>query len=368
MSHETLPETLPEEPVEHADIVESTEFVGWFSFLFPAHDYATVGAVSAGAGVGIFLVGYVITAVGGLPYLDLPESYLQAFAVFWMLSWLGVADDSYVEVWNRVRPAFDVDDETYDSVVRPTLEAIHHGRSILVFWAVIAIPYFVLISLAYLPEAPMQDRIIDVFLGGSSDYDPSVLAAFMFYLFGAVDALLLATIVNGFVKHLELVRDVSELPFQDIHASASALEPIASFTVASSTVWFLGVTFILVWMHVGISGSFGLGIVALLVFAGSVFFLAPQLLLHDALMDAKRALLVEIRREYRDLLRDLERESTSSEAVSLRLKLVDRRLENAKAIRTWVYNFTSIGKLAVASVIPWLTLLQELLKASEFVP
>lgn len=366
MSTGTLPEPVSEEASERAGIVESTEFVGWFSVLFPAHDYGTVGVVSAGVSLGVFIVGYAIAAVGGLPYLTLPESYLQAFAVFWMLFWLGVADDTYVEVWNEVRPAFDVDDETYRSVVRPPLERIHHGRSILVFWAVIALPYFALISLVYLPWSPVRPVLIDIFLGGTTDYGPSVLAAVMFYLFGGIDALLLGTIVNGFAQHLRLVGEVSDLPFRDVHGTASALEPIASFTIASSTVWFLGVTFVLLWMHVGISGSFGLGIIALLIFAGAVFFLAPQLLLHDALVDAKRDLVVEIQREYRALHRQT-RGGDVSEDVSLQLQLTDRRLANAKSIRTWVYNFTSVGKLVAASVVPWLTLLQELWKASSLV-
>lgn len=40
--------------------------------------------------------------------------------------------------------------------------------------------------------------------------------------------------------------------------------------------------------------------------------------------------------------------------------MTDRRLEGAKAIDTWMYDLSSVGKLVVASVVPGSTLVQEL--------
>jgi hypothetical protein len=64
------------------------------------------------------------------------------------------------------------------------------------------------------------------------------------------------------VSHLKLVGDVSELPFRDVYAAASEVEPIANFTVAGATVWFLGISLVVVWIRIGVGGTFGMAIIA----------------------------------------------------------------------------------------------------------
>jgi hypothetical protein len=342
----------------------SSNYESWLSTLFPSNDLSRVVLVSATVSSGLFVAGYAIAAVGNLPYLNIPEGYLGAFAVFWMLTCLGVAEAFYVDVWGDVRSAFAVDDDTYHAVVEPHLSHIHDTRRVLAYTVALLAPYILVVSVIYFPGSPLRPTAVDVFLGGESDYAPSVASVLVFVLLGSANAVLLATICNGFVNHLELVRDVSELPFRDVHASASELEPVAGFTIASATAWFAGVSLIVLWVRAGISGTIGMALIVVLVGVGVVFLLAPQLILHDALMDAKRAELVEVRAEYRQMHQRTEREG-SSDDIALQLELTDRRLENAKAIRTWVYNLSSVGKLAAAAVIPGLTLVQKLVATAE---
>jgi hypothetical protein len=346
------------------ETLTASDYGSWFSSLFPSHDLSRMVLVSAVISVGLFVAGYAIATIGNLPYLTLPEGYLGAFGVFWMLTCLGVADTFYVTVWSDVRSAFAVDDDTYHAVVEPHLAHIHDTRRILVYTAALLVPYLVVVSMIYLPGSTLRDPAVDVFLGGMSDYPPSVAGALVFALLGGANTVLFATICNGFVNHLELVRDVSELPFRDVYASASELEPVAGFTIASATVWFAGVSLIVLWIHAGISGTVGIAFITVLVTTGLVLFLAPQLILHDALMDAKRAELVTIRAEYRQMQRQAEQDG-SGDDIALRLQLTDRRLENAKAIRTWVYNLSSIGKLVTAGMIPGITLVQKLVATAD---
>lgn len=340
------------------DTVAVDDYGIWISPLFPSHGYLVVGTVSACVSLALFWVGYGVSVVGGFPYLTKLGGYLGAFTVFCMLSVLGVADGVYVDVWRDVRHAFDVDDETYWSVVCPRLEQVHDVRRILVYAAAIGIPYFYIVAVGYIRSAPLNEAAVELFYGGQLSYPRGIPTVVLLYLFGSVNALLLGTIVSGFVNHLTLVREVSALPFRNVYTAGADLEPVAGFTIASATVWFAGVSLIVLWILNGISETIGTAIMGMLVFAGLVFFLAPQLLLHDALADAKREELVKLRSEYMEM-HELVR-AGSSDPVGPRLEITDRRLEHAKSIDTWVYNLTSLSKLAAAAVIPWLTLLQQL--------
>jgi hypothetical protein len=346
------------------ETLTASDYEPWFSPLFPSHDLGRIVLVAAGISIGLFVVGYAVATIGTLPYLTLSEAYLGAFGVFWMLVCLGVADTVYVDIWEDVRSAFAVDDETYHAVVEPHLANIHDTRRILGYTAALLVPYLVVVSVVYLPGSTLREPAVDMFLGGTTEYPPSVAGTLVFVLFGGANTLLFATICNGFVNHLELVRDVLELPFEDVYVSASDLEPVARFTIASATVWFAGVSLVVLWIHAGISGTVGIAFITVLVFTGAVLFLAPQLILHDALVDAKRTELATIRVEYREMYQQVTDEDVD-EDVAQQLRLIDRRLESAKAIRTWVYNISSIGKLATAAILPWITLVQELVSTAD---
>lgn len=345
-----------------AETLDSDEYVGWFSFLFPSHDHGRVALVSVGVGVAVFALGFGIAAVGDNTYLSDPVPYASAVGISMGLVAFGWAGSTYVEVWNEVRPAFAVDDETYRAIVHPRLEGIHDGRRILVYWAALAVPYFLVTAAYFLPGLPLHDAVTDVVLGPGRvplDDGTRVVRVGYYYLFGAANVLVVATAVNGFANHLALVAEVAALPFGNVHRSATQLEPVAEFTVAGATAWFAGISLVLLALRFGTAGVVGTVAIVLLVVAGIVFFLAPQLLLHDALQDAKRAALAEVRGEYAEIHRLAQTDAVPPETISTRLDVTDRRLANAQSIRTWVYRLSSVGKLATAAVLPWLTLVRE---------
>lgn len=347
------------------DTIDTDEYVAWLSHLFPSYKYVEVGAVAAGLSIGLFIVGFVLGEIGNFDYLTEPEGYLGAFSIFWLLTWLGLADDRYVNVWNEVRPAFAVDEEAYHDVVHFRLKRIYDDRRILGYTAALVLPYFLIVGAIYLPGSPFREVAGNVFLADDSPYAPGAPRVIEFYLLGAANGLVLATLLNGFLNHLALVTEVAELPFRNIHTTASELEPLGRFTIASSTVWFAGISLIVLWMGIGVSSVIATAVIALLVFAGLVIFLAPQLRLHNALLDAKRDVLTEIRAEYDELYQSAQLGTPVPENLSPRLELTDRRLENAQAIRTWVYDLSSIGKLVAASIIPWLKLVQQFVSTGQ---
>lgn len=345
------------------ETIDTADYGVWFSPLLPSGDHVSVLLVSAGIGLVLFCLGYLIAAAGGVSYLGEPGGYLGSIAAVFMLGALGVADGIYVDVWNEVRGTFAVDDEAYRAVVSPVLARVYDGRRVLGYAAILGVPYLYIVAVSHLPvpSAPLHGTGVRVFFGGELPYPVGVPSVVLLSLFGVVNALLVATIVNGLVNHLALVGEVSALPFRNVYASASELEPVAGFTVASATAWFAGTTLVVLWARTSIGGTTGTVLVVVLVATGAVFFAAPQLMLHDALSEAKREETVSIQAEYDEIHELIRTDADPPTDLSMRLEVADRRLENARSISTWVYNLSSVGKLAVASIIPWSTLVQQFL-------
>lgn len=344
------------------DTLDNDAYVGWFSYLFPRSGSTPLVLVSAGVTAGIFALGYVIAWIGAVDYVSVPLWYIGAFGIFWTLLWLGWADQVYVGVWNDARPAFGVDDETYNDVVRPQLEQIYNTRRILGYWTVLVIPSFVIAAGLWIPDVPFHGTIEDLFLQSgysAHTHGNQLLRLVVVYLFVVVGVLLFATIINGFENHLSLIREASALQFRDIHTAASELAPVARFTMASATAWFVGISVVVLLISTGLDRAIGLPVIAILVLAGVLFFVAPQMILHAALLDAKRELLAELRKEYEAIQKRAQRDTDSPDALSLRLDVTDRQLESAKSIRTWAYDISSVGKLVAASIIPWFNIIIE---------
>lgn len=350
-----------------AATLDDDRYVSWVSSLSPAPGYAPLVAVSASAALGVFALGYVVSAVGGLPFSYLrspdfsPAIYLSAGGIFWTLAWLGWAEQVYVDMWNEVRPAFAVTDDAYREAVGPWLERIHDEGRLLGYWVAFAAPGFLLISVVYLPVVPsgIQASVGRLLLGGVR---PSATVAAVNYLYFAVGSALLVTACYTFANHLFLLGDVSELPLGDPHTAASDLEPVVRFSMATSTAWFVGVSVVVVWTRIQrLNPAVESASVLVLVLVGVVIFAAPTVIVHVALADAKRDALTDARREYEAIHRSMERGEHPVEELTLRLEVTDRRLESARSIRTWPYDVRSAGKLATAAVIPWLTLVREVL-------
>lgn len=349
------------------EMLDGTDYETWVSHLFPSDDYVSVVAVSAGAGIALFVLGYVISLAGPIDYFQ-PSVYLGPFAAFGMLAALGMADSVYADVWNEALHAFDVDEEAYCAVVCPRLDRIYDVRPVLGYAAVFAVPYLAIVVVSYLPAVPLYESVERVFYGGDLTYPRGISTVVLLSLFGVVNAMLIATIIHGFVSHLALVSAVSELRFRNVYRSASDLEPLAGFTMAGATAWLAGASLIILWMQEGIGSTFGTVLLFLVASVGIVFFVAPQLVLHDALADAKREEIVSVQAQYDDLYEQMAADADTPADPSLQLEVLDRRLENARSISTWVYDISSIGKLAAASVVPWLTLIQQLVSTVQSVP
>jgi hypothetical protein len=184
-------------------------------------------------------------------------------------------------------------------------------------------------------------------------------------LFGAVLIPALVTSVRGFVQHVRMLRTVAELPFRNVYTAAQQLEPLVRFSMIPATAWFVGVSLVVLWTRAGISNSATVLLIATLVFIGLLHIVTPLLVLHDALKDAKEELLQEIRAELADIHREVHDEGSSLDRLSLWLDVVDRRRQRAKAVSTWVYDLPSLRRFIIASVIPLVTLVQDVVSLAS---
>jgi len=345
------------------EVLDDDEYVSWFSYLYPWPGYIPLLVVSASVSIGIVTLGYVIAVVGNSPdpdyFLFHPTVQLGAIGIFWTLAWLGWFDRTYIDMWNEVRPVFDIDAETYRSVVHPWLDRIYDERRFLRYWAFVAVPSYIIIGIISLPWIP--PRLQNPTEGFIWTY--SLLGGVISYLYTTVETLLLVAAVYIFFNHMALLREVSELPFRDLYTSASELEPIVGYSMAGATAWFVGVSGVGLWMLiVPMNDMFELVVIVVLVLVGVGGFFAPMLVLHFALADAKQRALVDIRKEYEEMHRSTEQADGSSEDLSFRLEITDRRLESVKSVDTWPYDVYSVGELFAASVIPGLTLIEKILR------
>lgn len=336
----------------------------WISHLFPSSDYPTLGLVSLLVALGVFALGYGIARLGTDPYLGKLYPYVGAGATFWVLLWLGWVDSVLIDVWNRVATAFDVDGATYRDVVGGRLAAFYDDSVTLGYSVALLVPYLVLmILLFFLPSVPGSGLAEVVFRPGFQarlgDYSLARLANYT--LFAAVLIPALVTSVRGFVQHVLMLRSVAELPFRDVYAAARQLEPLVRFSTAPGTAWFIGVSLVVLWMQAGVSGSVAVALVTALVLIGLLHIAMPLLLLHDALKEAKAELLLEIRAELADIHREIHDEDSSLDRLSLWLDVVDRRRQRAEAVSTWAYHLPSLRRFMVASVIPFVTLVDKVL-------
>lgn len=335
----------------------------WYSYLFRSHDYATMVAVSVAASGGIYMLGFVISALGGLEYYFIdPWALFCLFGGIWGFIVLGWIDGTYVGVWREVRPAFAVDDETYKEIVHTRLERIFDVRRSLVYGSVLWVPYFVIVPVFFLRDFPFHRTVYTTILrAGRVPFPGGIPRIAYYYLFGVVGLLITGSIIALFVNHLGLIREVSDFPFRDIQSSASEMEPIAWFSMALATAWFVGASVIAIILPISVDPDVIVLFLAPLVLTGTLLFLAPQVILHSALVDAKRDEIVALQDEQREIHRLTQRGSEPAEDLSLRLEASTQRLENAKSVRTWVYDISSVSKLVAASLIPWLNLFIQIL-------
>lgn len=343
--------------------LESSAYTNWIHYVFPSSKRVVLVVVPALLAGVVFTLGYGIARLGSERYLVELYPYVGSGGIFWILLWLGWVDSVLVDVWNQVRPAFGVDDETFRALVGSRLADFYDDRVTLGYSVAVLVPYIALVALFYLPAFAGVDIVgaivqpeVRTRLGG---YSLARLANYV--LFGLVLVPALVTSVRGFVNHVILLREVTQMPFQNAHTAARQLEPLVKFSMTPATAWFAGISLVLLWMRAGIRGFVALLLVATLVFIGVLHIMAPLLILHDALQKARQELLAEIRADYEEIRRSVRAGDESPDRLSLWLEVTDRRHQNAKSISTWVYDVPSLSRFVAASVIPWLTLVEHVL-------
>jgi hypothetical protein len=343
--------------------LDGDAYTTWVGRLLPSQRRLVLVLVPALLAGSVFALGYGVSRLGSDRYLVELYPYVGGGGVFWTVLWLGWVDSVLVDAWNRVRPAFDVDDDTFRRRVGSGLARFCDDRVTLGYSVALLLPYVALVALFYLPAFGGVDVVgmvvqpeVRARLGG---YSLARVANYV--LFGLVLVPALVTSVRGFLNHVALLREVRRMPFRNAHTAARQLEPLAKFSMTPATAWFAGISLVLLWMRAGVRDSLALLLVATLVLVGVLHIAAPLLLLHDALQRARQELLTEIRHEYEEIRRSVRAGDEPPDRLSLWLEVTDRRRRNANSVSTWVYDVPSLSRLAAASVIPWLTLVEQVL-------
>jgi hypothetical protein len=316
---------------------ERTAHGGWIPRTFRSSSQSRIVLRAVLASAVILGAEYLLEVVWlDLPYWHRWESFLAdpgvqlaALGLVFTLTLLGQWGARYVELWADVRPAFDVPDEEYDAVVRRSLVAFY-GRDHVPF------ALFALVQIA----------VYGLFRGEL----PAGFLHVGFLHFFAVTAL------YCFYRHTVTIQRITALDLADVARARPTLSRVADFSVVVGLTWFAALSALVAYVgfFVGLERGIGLfyaAAVLVLVFVGLLTFLAPVVLLHEALSAAKQERLRRLDAEYEALFwdwraGDLDRDLDSG------LDLLEKRRRNVEAISTWPYRLVSVGELALASLVP----------------
>lgn len=316
---------------------EPGAYPGWLPRAFPGSSQADIVLRAVLFTVVVLGVEYLVEVVWfDLPYwwqwdsfLADPGVLLSALGLVFTLVLLGQWGARYVELWEDVRPAFDVADERYDAAIHRDLDALY-GRDhvpFLLFAGVQVVVYGLL--RAELPAGYLHVGFLHFF---------AVVALYCFY------------------RHTVTIQRVIELDLVDVDSARSTLSRVADFSVGVGLVWFAALSVLVIYtgVFVGMERDLGLfyaGSVLVLVLVGLLIFVVPVVLLHESLAAAKLDRLRRLDAEYEALFRDW-RDGELDGDPGAGLDLLEKRRRNVEEVSTWPYRLVSIGELLLASIVP----------------
>lgn len=323
------------EPAE-SSVTDRSAYSGWLLRAFPEPDQPHILLRAVLGTAAILAVEYVVEVVvlnleywqRNGPYFTSPDILLSAFGLAFALVLVGQWGARYVELWEEVRPAFDVPDEQYDTVVRRSLEDMY-GRDHVLFllFAVVQIGVYTLFG---------------------SELPAGFFHVGFFHFFAV-------TTLYAFYRYTDAIGRVTDLDLVGLVEARSTLLEIADFSVAVCLSLFAALAALVVWIGFFLELNravdlFYASVVLFFVGVGLLAFIIPVMLLHEALAEAKRERLNSIYDDYDSLFRTWKEGDLDGDP-SVALDILETRRQNTEALSTWPYRLVSVGKLALGSVV-----------------
>lgn len=164
-----------------------------------------------------------------------------------------------------------------------------------------------------------------------------------------------ATTLYTFYRHTIIIGGVTRLELVGLVEARSTLSEIADFSVVVSLSLLTALAALVAWvgLFLGVDRAVGLFYaVAVLAFVGVALlvFVIPVVLLHEALVEAKRERLSDIHGDYDSLFETWKAGDLDGDP-SVALDILETRRQNVNSISTWPYQLVSVGKLALGSIV-----------------
>ena len=314
------------------------------------------------------LGGFVVAVVAGQPvrYLLAPSTYLVGAGFLVTTLSYGWGSRRFLSLWHRIGDAFAIDEPEYHALVVAGLDRVYDDRAIFLEFLVGLVLIMSLQQVAPIPAAiPVGFEPIGELLGVTVRY-----ADVIQHLVGVVVLLYVVTGIHMATSALWLLYRVTQLPLERPRIAATALEPVADFSAIAATMWFLLVVLIvLVYQPIveyllDLGGALDLGVwvggsIVAFVLVGAGIFLVPLLLIHSALLRAKRERLLELDAELESVVREFEADERGSDAVSTALALYDRRRERVQTTRTWLIDLRGVAHMVGSGIAAALSMLTQ---------
>jgi len=314
------------------------------------------------------LAGFVVAVAAGEPaaYLQSPSTYLVGAGILVTTLTYGWGSRQFLSLWHRIDDAFAIDESEFHALVTGGLDRVYDDRAIFLEFLAGLVLIMSLQQVAPIPAAiPVGFEPIGELLGVTVRY-----ADVIQHLVGVVVLLYVVTGIHMATTALWLLYRVTQLPLEGPRIAAMELEPVADFSAIAATMWFLLVVLIvLVYQPIveyllDLGGALDLGIwvggsVVAFVLVGAGIFLVPLLLIHSALVRAKRERLLELDAELESVVREFETDERGSDGVSTALALYDRRRERVRTTRTWLIDLRGVAHMVGSGIAAALSMLTQ---------
>ncbi len=313
------------------------ETSSWLLRAFPHSSQSNIILRAVLGSIAILGIEYSIEVIVlDLPYWQSRGSFLadpgvplSAIGLVFSLIVLGQWGQRYVDLWEEVRPGFDISAESYEAAVHRSLDGLY-GRDHVPFFLFVAVQIAVYTAFGHeLPAGYLHVGFVHFF---------AVTALYNFY------------------RHTVVINQISKLDLVHLDQARQILARIADFSVVVCLNWFAALAALAVYLGVftdlerGVILFYAL-VLLLFVVVGFLVFVIPIVVLHEALTRVKRSQLHAIDKEISNLFESWRAGELDGDPA-IGLDILEARREKLEASSTWPYRVISVGEVVLGSVIP----------------
>jgi hypothetical protein len=319
-------------------------------------------AITLGAGLSLFVVGFLVSLLGGFPlfYLTKPGVYLVCIWVAYSLHSYRYLSQMYHMKSNQMRQCFRVSDSAYQKVAEELAKRAANGKGFLIRSSLVTLLLWIYIAVTtYVPSANSSalGAVFPHFLSRLWTLEPSIMKTAVLDLFSGVCVFVALTALEETSSLIQLLRKFQELPVIPIPGLITMrAEGLLSLSEIGSTLFVFGVVLIEIAYRLAGSGLdvVGVGLVVIAIIQGLSVFVVPRVYVRRLWQRARNALVVVALGSVKTFYPSGELEIPPAQAELL--FEVNGLIQSDQIIGSKSVTFTGLVAFAAGQILPFVAL------------